>query len=144
MSGNFNSILDHVMSDVALISIARLAIILGQLGYVKLYSNLLSNFELGTYFFLLTVSYSINAFLLIPVDYYQQSKIQNYWKTQRSLRIFLTFNKKILSFVSLATLLVALIVSIFRSDDFFAIIAASAMAMLIYANQALRNTLNNL
>lgn len=132
------------MSDVVLISIARLAIILGQLGYVKLYSNQLSNFELGTYFFLLTVSYSLNAFLLIPVDYYQQSKIQNLWKTQKSLRVFLVFNKKILSFISLATLVVAGVDGIFRPDDFFAIITAGAMAMLIYANQALRNTLNNL
>ena len=132
------------MSDVVLISIARLAIILGQLGYVKLYSNQLSNFELGTYFFLLTISYSLNAFLLIPVDYYQQSKIQNLWKTQKSLRVFLVFNKKILSFISLATLMVAAVASIFRPDDFFAIVTAGAMAMLIYANQALRNTLNNL
>jgi O-antigen/teichoic acid export membrane protein len=132
------------MSDVVLISIARLAIILGQLGYVKLYSNQLSNFELGTYFFLLTVSYSLNAFLLIPVDYYQQSKIQNLWKTQKTLRVFLLFNKKILSYVSLATVLVAIVASIFRPNDFFAIVTAGAMAMLIYANQALRNTLNNL
>ena len=132
------------MSDVVLISIARLAIILGQLGYVKLYSNQLSNFELGTYFFLLTVSYSLNAFLLIPVDYYQQSKIQNLWKTQKSLRVFWNFNKRVLFYLSLAVLVVAVIVGIFRPSVFFSIVTAGAMAMLIYANQALRNTLNNL
>lgn len=134
----------RIMSDVVLISFARLAIILGQLGYVKLYSNQLSNFELGTYFFLLTVSYSLNAFLLIPIDYYQQSKIQNLWKTQKSLQVFLTFNRRVLSGLTLAVLVASLIGALFNANQFFSIAAAGAMAMVIYATQALRNTLNNL
>ena len=66
------------MKDFLFIAFSRAVIVGAQLVYVKLYSNFLSNHELGLYFFLNTVSYSLNAFLFVPIDYYQQAKLYGF------------------------------------------------------------------
>src|SRR3954470_1701630 len=102
--------------DTLLAIVSRIVVIGAQLGYVKLYSNRLDNHELGLYFFLFTVSYSLNAFLFVPLDYYQQSKIYNYLRSDISLKSLFTFNRKCLTWVALLTLGLVVVLLPFRVD----------------------------
>ena len=127
-----------------MVSITRVAIILGQLGYVKLYSNYLTAYELGVFFFLVTASYSLNAFIFIPMDYYQQSKIYHFLGNGKSLNTFFIFNRKFILRVFLLILLVALIFIPLQATYALFTILAGTMSLSLYVTQALRGVLNNL
>lgn len=130
--------------DVTVVFLARASVIIGQLAYIKLYSNYLSHYELGIYFYLITVSYSLNALIFVPVDYYQQSKIYECLKNGVSLRSFLVLNKKIFYWVGIAAI-IGFSLFIFvrpRESIYFVLIIITAVAL--YISQALRGGLNNL
>jgi O-antigen/teichoic acid export membrane protein len=130
--------------DTLLAIVSRIVVIGAQLGYVKLYSNHLDNHELGLYFFLFTLSYSLNAFLFVPLDYYQQSKIYNYLRSDISLKSLFTFNRKCLTWVALLTLGVAAVLLPFRVDFAIDALLAGMLAVTVYVGTALKGLMNNL
>jgi O-antigen/teichoic acid export membrane protein len=132
------------MKDIALSTIARVLVIILQLINVKLYTNYLDAGQLGIYFFLLSVSYSANALLFVPVDYYQQANLAKVMHTSGGIRPLLHFNAKLAwYYISFVLLLVAVIAAV-KPDYAIATLLAAMLAYALYAVQALRNALNNL
>lgn len=122
----------------------RLGAILGQLVYVKIYSRHLSNYELGIYFYLMTISYFLNALVFVPVDYYQQSRIYPFREAGISLTTFLRFNRALLLLIGGIT--VALVLPCLFINRVAALDAClcAVMAMALYVTTAFKNLLNNL
>lgn len=142
--GNLQNINSDEIKDLVYISFSRAIIIFCQFIYIKLYTNYLIDYELGIYFFLITVSYSLNAFLFVPVDYYQQSKIYPSIASNISLKTYLVFNKKLISYVLLlATLAIIAFLFVMKSIAIYISITV-LMSILLYMNTALRGLLNNL
>lgn len=132
------------MKDFLFIAFSRAVIVGAQLVYVKLYSNFLSNHELGLYFFLNTVSYSLNAFLFVPIDYYQQAKLYGFVKNRISLNTLVGFNKKCLVVVAAAIISLTAVLSIVRPEYAIYALLAGTLSVAIYVGNALKGALNNL
>jgi O-antigen/teichoic acid export membrane protein len=132
------------MKDLLFVSMSRAVIVGAQLVYVKLYSNILSNHELGLYFFLNTVSYSLNACYFVPIDYYQQSKLYGYVKNNVSLKSLVIFNRRCVSLAVAATLVSALICSFFQLEYAIYALMAGGLSIAVYLGTALKGALNNL
>lgn len=132
------------MKDVLLSSIARVAVILLQLINVKLYTHYLTIEQIGMFFFLLALSYSANALLFVPVDYYQQAKMLDVIKHSGGIRPILDFNLKLTGFYLGFSILSLLICSVARPNDVSSVLLVVVLAYVLYLVQALRNTLNNL
>lgn len=126
------------------VPLVRLLAILGQLVYVKIYSRHLSNYELGIYFYLMTISYSLNALVFVPVDYYQQSKIYPFRDADISLRAFLHFNKTLLLGIGGVTLLLALPCLFAGRTVAGEALECAVMSVALYVTGAFKNLLNNL
>jgi O-antigen/teichoic acid export membrane protein len=62
-----------------IVTSSRVAVILLQLIYIKIYTNILSTYELGQYAFWLTTSYFFNALIFVPIDNFVQSRLHE-WK----------------------------------------------------------------
>lgn len=132
------------MRDLLFVTLSRTVIIGAQLVYVKLYSNFLSNHELGLYFFLNTISYSLNACYFVPIDYYQQSKLYGFVRNHVSLRSLVLFNGKCLLAAAAATAALALVAGIFQAEYAVYALLAGALSIAVYLGTALKGTLNNL
>ena len=132
------------MKDFLFATLSRSIVIGAQLGYVKLYSSYLSNYELGLYFFLVTVSYSLNAFLFVPIDYYQQAKIYGYVKNNISLKTFVVFNKKCIAVTVAVTLALTLVSGLIRHEYALYTLLAGMLSITLYIGNALKGVLNNL
>ncbi|MGZ5027541.1 MAG: lipopolysaccharide biosynthesis protein [Methylobacter sp.] len=132
------------MKGAALNVVARVLVIVFQLVNVKLYTHYLGAEQLGVYFFLLTVSYSANAILFVPMDYYQQAKLANVISASGSARPLLNFNGRLTAlYLVFSMLLVAASIVVKPVYTVYAMLVP-ALAFALYAVQALRNTLNNL
>ena len=132
------------MKDLVFVSLSRAVIVGAQLIYVKLYSNFLSNHELGLYFFLNTVSYSLNAFYFVPIDYYQQSKLYSLVRSHVSLQSLVLFNRKCLIFAAVGILAAAPMLGLVHGEYATYTLLAGALSISIYLGTALRGALNNL
>lgn len=122
----------------------RLGAILGQLVYVKIYSHHLSNYELGIYFYLMTISYFLNALVFVPVDYYQQSRLYPFRDADISLAAFLRFNKWLLLLIGAITALVTLPCLFLGRIIAIEAVACVSMSVALYVTTAFKNLLNNL
>ncbi len=111
---------------------------------MKIYSRHLSNYELGIYFYLMTVSYSLNALVFVPVDYYQQSKVYPFREANISLRAFLRFNKTLLLGIGGVTVLLALPCLFLGRVVALEAVLCAAMSVALYVTGAFKNLLNNL
>lgn len=132
------------MKEVALSSVARLIVIIFQLINVKIYTNYLNAEQLGIYFFLLAVSYSANALLFVPVDYYQQANLSKIIANAGGAKPLLRFNIKLVFLYVCCSLFVVAAFALVRSDYLLHVVLVVALSIFMYATQALRNTLNNL
>jgi O-antigen/teichoic acid export membrane protein len=132
------------MKGLALNTMARGLVILFQLINVKLYTNYLDASQLGVYFFLLSVSYSANALLFIPLDYYQQANLFRIRQATGGLQPILILNQKMSALYAGCSLLIFLVCCVIWPDHTVNIILIILLAYALYAVQALRNTLNNL
>jgi O-antigen/teichoic acid export membrane protein len=119
-------------------------VIFFQLINIKLYTNYLNVEQLGIFFFLLAVSYSANAILFVPLDYFQQAKLTKVITDFGGARSLLSFNSRIVGiYVCFALLLIFGCLMI--QPNYTAYVALVMMfALALYVVQALRNTLNNL
>lgn len=130
--------------DLIGITTARIVVIIGQLLYVKMYSNYLSLHELGIYFFIITVSYAINALIFVPVDYYQQSKLYEFTNTRISLKSLVRFNGKLLFFLSFISVILVIISLFIYPQALTSLIFVIVMSVALHISQSLRGVLNNL
>ena len=118
--------------------------ILLQLLFLKLYSNYLSVYELGIYYLFVTLSYSINAFLLVPLDYFQQSKLNYLKSAQKSLRSFLPLNKHMF-YILISLMLVTESIMFFIDHTLIVtVLLIYILSISFYFNTLVRGFLNNL
>jgi len=123
---------------------ARALVIIFQLINISLYTNNLHAEQLGIYFFLLTVSYSANALLFVPIDYYQQANLSRVISEYGGARSLLNFNGRMVGgYLVFASLLIAICMTVAQYYVIHLLLAA-VLSLLLYVVQALRNTLNNL
>ncbi len=132
------------MRSLAFNSLARALVIIFQLVNIKLYTNYLTANELGVFFFLMAVSYSSNAILFVPMDYFQQAKLVRVMTEFGGARSLLIFNGKVIgSYIVFVLLLVIGTIIIYPKYTIY-IGLVMLLALALYIVQALRNTLNNL
>ncbi|MGZ4975870.1 MAG: hypothetical protein ACXV8O_01860 [Methylobacter sp.] len=132
------------MKGAALNVVARVLVILFQLVNVKLYTNYLDAGQLGIYFFLLTVSYSANAILFVPVDYYQQASLAKVIDASGGARPLLNFNGRLTALYLCFSLVTVASCAVIKPGYTVYAALVVALAFALYVVQALRNTLNNL
>lgn len=133
-----------LMRDALLNAVARVLVIFFQLINVKLYTNYLGVEQLGIYFFLLTVSYSANAVLFVPVDYYQQANLAKVIAASGGARSLLNFNGRLaVLYLCFSLSAIATCAVIKPAYTVYATLVV-VLAFALYVVQALRNTLNNL
>lgn len=132
------------MKKFALNSAARVFVIVFQLINIKLYTNYLTANELGVFFFLLAVSYSANAILFVPLDYFQQAKLLNFMTEFGGLRSLFVSNCKVVKSYLAVMFLIILVTSHFYYAYVSHVGLVMLLALALYIVQALRNTLNNL
>src|ERR1700693_408497 len=126
------------------ISIVRVIIVIAQLLFLKIYTHYTSVHELGIFYFLLTISYSLNAFLLVPLDYFQQSQLYKLKSDGISLKSFYQINVWVLKLI-LALLIFGSAVCIFIKPDFcYILILIILYALSTYFGNLLRGIINNL
>ena len=63
------------VSRAAVVAGLRLLSVVAGLAYVKYYTNALSIEQVGTFFYLGTLSYLLNALVFVPVDSYMQARL---------------------------------------------------------------------
>lgn len=56
----------------------RLLSVVSGLAYVKVYTGALPTVEVGTFFYLSTLSYALNALIFVPVDFYMQARLTTF------------------------------------------------------------------
>ena len=132
------------MSDLLLISFARFLFIVGQLVYIKMFTNYLNAHELGVYYFLTTLSYSLNALVFVPVDYFQQAKIYKYIDNGTSLWGLLLFNGRLLLLVSIGLMIGLSFIILIYPYEAINLLLVVMMSFALYTSQALRGLINNL
>ncbi|NYE24223.1 hypothetical protein [Pigmentiphaga litoralis] len=132
MKGNFSLIM------------LRLGSIVLQLVYIKIYTNFLTAEELGRFFYLIALSYSANALVFIPLDYYQQAKLIAFYDKPVPIKAFLGLNAKA---ALIALIFVTVVGSIFwhySKIEMHEIPQVLLYSALLHVCTASRNLLNNL
>ncbi|MBW4889888.1 hypothetical protein KXQ82_09180 [Mucilaginibacter sp. HMF5004] len=130
-----------LLVEVALIRVLSIAF---QLVFLKLYTYNTSIYELGTYYFLFTVSYCINAFLLIPLDYFQQSNIYKLKEGNYSLQSFNAINLTVLKLLFLLLTASCLLSIVFFPKYFILIVIIILLSISTYFVTLIRGFINNL
>lgn len=123
---------------------ARGVVIICQLLAIKLYTTNVTASELGLYFFLLSTSYMLNAIIFIPLDYFQQAKLRVYYDSKEGLAPLFNLNKKLLIFIIITSLIIAIILFALNQEKITYFILLVVLAYLLFLVTTLRNTLNNL
>jgi O-antigen/teichoic acid export membrane protein len=126
------------------VGVIRILVVLLQLVFLKIYTSHTSIYELGIYYFLFTVSYSLNAFLLVPLDYFQQSQIYSLKTQGSSLKSFLFINTWLLKYATLILIAVLTLCYFIRPDFLNTITIITLMALSTYFVNLIRGFINNL
>jgi len=123
--------------------VLRLISILLQLLYIKLYTHFLDVDELGRYFYLIALSYSANALIFVPLDYFQQAKLVKFYDQAIPARSLIRLNLT----ASLLALIFLLLAGIsfwqFGKINFSEIPEIFLYSLLFHICSASRNLLNN-
>lgn len=140
----FSKVFQLKKATIIEVGIIRILVVLIQLLFLKIYTSQTSIFELGIYYFLFTVSYSLNAFLLVPVDYYQQSQIYKLKGDGASLKSFYSINLTIIKVTAIILLAGMLVCFIIKPDYFNIIPIITLLALSTYFVNFIRGLINNL
>jgi len=124
------------------ITLTRVYVICLQLIAVRLYTQLVSAEELGSYYFLLTVSYFATAIIFVPVDLYQQANALEIRKKCNGFRPLLNFNKRLLLAYALIALVTLGVLLRFGNTIAIRAMLSISFPIFLYINQGLRNLLN--
>lgn len=120
------------------ILVVRIIIILLSLIFVKFITQVVSASDLGSYFFLITVSYFGNALVFVPLDFYQQAKVYSFKNNNISFKSFLPLNKKVIFY---SIVLIIIVWVLFYRVDY---LLAAIFSLMIYIANLIRNFINNL
>ncbi len=131
------------MGKLSIVAVLRLLAVIGQIAYIKLYTHYLSPVELGIFFFYTTISYFLNALLLVPVDFFQQAEIFHRIRRGESIRSIFSLNAAMLGWIGGITLLAEIPVLLWKPSFALALIVISATAVCLYISTAIKNFLNN-
>ena len=139
------------MSDSALqkktiaeVAFVRILVVICQLIFLKAYTHYTSLYELGIYYFIFTISYSLNAFLLVPLDYFQQSQLYRLKKEGFSLRSFYGINQLIAKIAAVLLILSVAVCFFIKPQYCLSILMVIALALSTYGVNMLRGIINNL
>ncbi|OAQ38797.1 hypothetical protein A5893_12165 [Pedobacter psychrophilus] len=122
----------------------RILVVILQLVFLKIYSNYTSVYELGIYYFLFTLSYSLNAFLLVPLDYFQQSQLYDLKSSNYSLKSFFKINVWVIKLI-LLILIFGVILCLFIMPAYVYVLPIiTILALSTYVVNLLRGISNNL
>jgi hypothetical protein len=99
--------------------------------------------QLGKYYFYQTVSYSLNALLFVPIDFFQQSEVFRLGRKGCSLGGLLAFNAKILLIVGTLFAVCAVGCGFLETALLSALCVTMFLAVTLYASTAMKNFLNN-
>lgn len=131
-------------TEIIEVSSVRILVVILQLVFLKIYTNYTSVYELGIYYFLFTLSYSLNAFLLVPLDYFQQSQLYALKKENYSIRSFFKINIWVAKFTFI-TLLIGLIICLLVDNQYVVVLPIIIiLALSTYMVTLLRGIINNL
>lgn len=131
------------MKKLTLNVISRFIVVLMMLVNIKIYTSFLNKSDLGIYFFLITVSYSANALIFVPLDYYQQSNLLKNLE-DFGLGGIKKFIKLIILNIFIISLFIIIFLYLFLNKFILDFLICAILSISIYLSQTLRNTLNNL
>jgi O-antigen/teichoic acid export membrane protein len=131
-------------STIIEVSSIRILVVVFQLVFLKIYSNYTSAYELGIFYFLLTASYSLNAFLLVPLDYFQQSQLYLLKNAGNSLRSFFPINKLLLRAIAILLIISNVVCCFIKPAYCLTISVIILLALSTYGVTLLRGIINNL
>jgi O-antigen/teichoic acid export membrane protein len=137
---------DSTLKKKTIVEVAfvRILVVICQLIFLKAYTHYTSLYELGIYYFIFTISYSLNAFLLVPLDYFQQSQLYRLKSENLSLKSFYSINQLVLKIAGVL-LLVSCAICLFIKPEFcLSILMVIALAISTYGVTMLRGIINNL
>lgn len=129
------------MAEVAVI---RILAVVCQLIFLKSYTNYTSVYELGIYYFLFATSYSLNAFVLVPLDYFQQSQLYRLKTEGISLKSFYSVNKLVVKIVGSLLALSCLVALFIKPQVCFNILMIISLSFSTYGVTMMRGLINNL
>lgn len=122
----------------------RFLTVLVQLLFIKSVTNAISVNELGVYYFLLTISYTLNAVLFVPLDYFQQSTLYKYIKEEISIKSYFVLNKRLLFPILVLIGVGSVSIGCFEVYYSIVFIATMLMSIVTYGSLFLRGIVNNL
>lgn len=131
-------------SIIVEVSIVRVIVIICQLIFLKVYTHYTSLYELGIYYFLFTISYSLNAFVLVPLDYYQQSQLYRIKNENKSLKSFYSINKIVFKITSIILITTCVVTFSIQRQLWFVPAIIILLALSTYFVNLIRGILNNL
>lgn len=131
-------------ATIAEVAIIRILVVGFQLVFLKVYTNYVSAYELGIFYFLLTSSYSLNAFLLVPLDFFQQSRLYELKIGGHSIKSFRTINAFVFKVIALLLLGGNLICYFLNPHYCYTLTVITLLAVSTYSVTLLRGIINNL
>jgi hypothetical protein len=123
---------------------ARVAAVGFQFLIVHWYAKTLPASELGTFYFLSTVSYIINAVILVPVDLAQQPKALEVWLSRGSAYPTLLLQGKLIIIFLAISLLGEVFVATYFPEKSGIVLLLTLMALASYSLASWRTFFNNI
>jgi len=124
--------------------VSKITVVICQLINIGQYSVYISAINLGYFYFIISCSYFINSIAFIPLDYYIQANLINFIKRDGSLHRIILINKIFFKYILFGSILIALIGYVLFYEFIEYIIYGIILSIVIYANQNLKNTANNI
>jgi O-antigen/teichoic acid export membrane protein len=131
-------------STMAEVAIVRVFVVICQLVFLKVYTHYVSLYELGIYYFLFTISYSLNAFVLVPLDYFQQSQLYKFKQLNISLRSLFYINKLIIRLALILMLVSCGICAFIKPELCLLMLLVILLSVSTYGVSMTRGIINNL
>ncbi len=126
------------------VGFVRIVVIIIQLLFVKIITNKVPVGELGIYYFLSTLSYALNAIVLVPMDYFQQSKLYEFKENKISLKSYIPINLFVVKYLLLFIFIIDVILLIVCPKYSVICTVVLLMSLGTYLTTFLRGIVNNL
>lgn len=130
-----------LVENGVVIGLRLLSIAVG-FAYIRIYTNNLSTDQIGKYFYLVTLSYMMNALVFVPIDYYLQAKLALSGKVI-PFRALVKLNKAVCLLALGLCLLVSIPLLYLQKITASDIAGIYITALLFYFCSFLRGLLNN-
>lgn len=126
------------------VAVMRIFTIIIQLLFLKIYTNYTSLYDIGIYLFLLTISYSLNSFLFVPLDYFQQALAYKLKNNSISFKSYSGINLWVLKITISFSVIAEIFCLLINPVYYYVIPLISILALSGYFVTLLRGLINNL